>query len=41
MKNTYKEKAKAINDAINLLIQYNYIVIDLENKWIKKNNNKK
>lgn len=37
MMNSYKEKAQAINDAINLLIQYNYIVIDLQNKWIKKN----
>ncbi len=36
MTNSYKEKAQAINDAINLLIQYNYIVIDLQNKWIKK-----
>lgn len=37
MTNFYKEKAKAINDAIKLLIKYNYIVIDLQNKWIKKN----
>ena len=36
MINSYKEKAQEINDAINLLIQYNYIVIDLQNKWIKK-----
>ena len=32
-----REKEKAINDAIELLIEHNYTVIDLEGKWIKKN----
>lgn len=36
MTSSYKEKAQKINNAINFLIQYNYIVIDLQNKWIKK-----
>tara|TARA_R110000796_G_scaffold21599_2_gene63560 strand:+ start:569 stop:733 length:165 start_codon:yes stop_codon:yes gene_type:complete len=33
----YREKAKALNDAIELLIENNYTVIDLEGKWINKN----
>jgi len=35
--NHYREKAKAINEAIELLTEHNYTVIDLEGKWIKKN----
>ncbi len=35
--NHYRERAKKINDAIELLIEHNYTVIDLEGKWIKKN----
>ena len=32
----YREKAKAITDAINLLKEYNYTIIDLEGNWIQK-----
>tara|TARA_R110002094_G_scaffold151671_1_gene139772 strand:- start:48 stop:200 length:153 start_codon:yes stop_codon:yes gene_type:complete len=32
-----QEKAKTINDAIKILIEHNYIVIDLEGNFIKKN----
>tara|TARA_R110002012_G_scaffold6734_3_gene32161 strand:- start:6863 stop:7027 length:165 start_codon:yes stop_codon:yes gene_type:complete len=32
----YRQKAKALNDAIELLVEHNYIVIDHKGKWIKK-----
>ena len=32
----YRTQAKAINDAILLLKEHNYIIIDLEGNWIKK-----
>tara|TARA_R110000803_G_scaffold63573_2_gene124255 strand:+ start:347 stop:493 length:147 start_codon:yes stop_codon:yes gene_type:complete len=32
----YRTQAKAINDAIELLKEHNYIIIDLEGNWIKK-----
>jgi|TARA_R110000772_G_scaffold10520_1_gene33506 hypothetical protein len=32
----YRTQAKAINDAIALLKEHNYIIIDLEGNWIKK-----
>lgn len=31
-----QEKAKKINNAIKILIEHNYIVIDLEGNFIKK-----
>jgi|TARA_R110000787_G_scaffold178963_1_gene290690 hypothetical protein len=31
-----QEKAKTINNAIKILIEHNYIVIDLEGNFIKK-----
>lgn len=31
-----QKKAKTINDAIKILIKHNYIVIDLEGNFIKK-----
>jgi len=31
-----KEKSKTINDAIKILIEHNYTVIDLEGNFIKK-----
>ncbi len=34
--NHYRIKAKSISEAIELLIEHNYTVIDLEGKWIKK-----
>ena len=36
--NHFREKVKAINDAIELLIEHNYKVIDLENQIIDKTN---
>jgi hypothetical protein len=36
--NHYREQAKAINDAIALLKDHNYTIIDLEGKWIRKVN---
>tara|TARA_R110002167_G_scaffold2540_4_gene12839 strand:- start:541 stop:690 length:150 start_codon:yes stop_codon:yes gene_type:complete len=32
----YRQRAKAINEAIELLKEHNYTVIDLEGKWINK-----
>ena len=32
----YRKKAIAINEAIELLKEHNYTVIDLEGKWINK-----
>lgn len=32
-----QEKAKLINDAIKILTQHNYKVIDLEGNWITRN----
>tara|TARA_R110001583_G_scaffold45502_5_gene143251 strand:+ start:1106 stop:1255 length:150 start_codon:yes stop_codon:yes gene_type:complete len=34
----YRERAREINKAIELLKEHNYTVIDLEGNWIKKNN---
>jgi len=34
----YRKQAEKINNAIHLLVKYNYQVIDLENKWINKDN---
>jgi hypothetical protein len=34
----FREKVKAINNAIELLIEHKYKVIDLENQIIDKNN---
>ena len=34
--NHFREKVKAINDAIELLIEHNYKVIDLENQIIER-----
>lgn len=34
----FRKQAKKINDAIHLLVKFNYQVIDLENKWINKDN---
>ena len=34
----YREQAKEINKAIELLVEHNYRVIDLEGKWITKEN---
>ena len=34
----FRKKARKINDAIHLLVEFNYQVIDLENKWINKEN---
>ena len=34
----FRKKANKINDAIHLLVEFNYQVIDLENKWINKDN---
>jgi len=36
--NHFREKVKAINDAIELLIEHNYKIIDLENQIIDKDN---
>ncbi len=36
-----QEKAKTINDAIKVLVEHNYTVIDLEGNWIKKEKKKK
>ena len=36
--NHYREQAKEINKAIELLVEHNYRVIDLEGKWITKEN---
>ncbi len=36
--NHFREKVKAINDAIELLIEHNYKVIDLENQITDKTN---
>jgi hypothetical protein len=33
----YRKQAKTINNAIDLLTEHNYTVIDLEGNWIKKN----
>ena len=33
----YRERAKAINEAIKLLKEHNYTIIDLEGNIIKKN----
>lgn len=33
----YRERAKAINEAIELLKEHNYTIIDLEGNIIKKN----
>lgn len=32
----YRDRAKAINDAIELLIEHKYTVIDHNGKWITK-----
>lgn len=32
----YRTQAKAITDAIELLKEHNYTIIDLEGNWIKK-----
>tara|TARA_R110000744_G_scaffold102940_4_gene197584 strand:+ start:1748 stop:1903 length:156 start_codon:yes stop_codon:yes gene_type:complete len=32
----YRERAKQINSAIELLKEHNYTIIDLEGKWIRK-----
>tara|TARA_R110001592_G_scaffold95756_2_gene275604 strand:- start:1312 stop:1461 length:150 start_codon:yes stop_codon:yes gene_type:complete len=32
----YRQRAKAINKAIELLKEHNYTIIDLEGKWINK-----
>ena len=34
----YRQKAKELNKAINLLTEHNYTVIDLQGKWITKEN---
>jgi len=34
----YRERAREINKAIELLKEHNYTVIDLEGNWIKKDN---
>ena len=34
----YRERAKAINKAIELLKEHNYTIIDLEGNWIRKTN---
>ena len=36
--NHFREKVKAINDSIELLIEHNYKIIDLENQIIDKDN---
>lgn len=36
----YRERAKAITDAIELLVEHNYTVIDLEDNWIQKDKTK-
>jgi hypothetical protein len=34
--NHFREKVKALNDAMELLIEHNYKIIDLENQIIDK-----
>ncbi len=34
----FRNQTKKIYEAIHLLVQLNYQVIDLENKWINKDN---
>jgi len=34
----FRTKAKRINQAIHLLVQHNYKVIDMQNNWIGKDN---
>tara|TARA_R100001460_G_scaffold56525_1_gene96202 strand:- start:4743 stop:4922 length:180 start_codon:yes stop_codon:yes gene_type:complete len=34
----YRKQARKINDAIRLLVQFNYQIIDMENKFINKDN---
>jgi len=36
--NHFREKVKAINNAIELLVEHNYKIIDLENQIIDKDN---
>ena len=36
----YREIAKAITDAIELLKEHNYTIIDLEGNWIHKDKSK-
>ena len=36
--NHYRKQAKEINQAIELLTEHNYTVIDLQGKWITKEN---
>lgn len=35
----YRQQAKKLNKAIDLLTEHNYTVIDLQGKWITKENN--
>jgi len=37
---SYRQKAKAITDAIELLKEHNYRIIDLEDNWIQKEKTK-
>lgn len=34
----YRERAREINKAIELLKEHNYTIIDLEGNWIRKDN---
>jgi len=36
----YRQRAKAITDAIELLKEHNYTIIDLEGNWIHKDKSK-
>ena len=36
----YRERAKAITDAIELLKEHNYTIIDLGGNWIQKDKTK-
>ena len=38
---SYREKAKQINRAIELLLEHNYIIVDLESQILHKSNEKK
>jgi len=37
----FRERAKAINTAIELLLEHNYIVVDLEGQILHKSDGKK
>ena len=39
--NHFRERAKQINRAIELLLEHNYIVVDLEGQILHKSNGKK